>query len=108
MHRQLRTASCNWGYLGSPLKTEQRVEEVNTLTGEKPGVERAGYPRDIACWRLCLFLVIPCHRLLELVDQLEEVVEVIAWQVIQEELKLRVVMLHAKFLAITSYDADHF
>jgi len=84
------------------------VEEVNTLTGEKLGVERAGYPRDIACRRLCLFLVIPCHRLLELVDQLEEVVEVIAWQVIQEELKLRVVMLHAKFLAITSYDADHF
>ena len=90
------------------MKTEQRVEEVNTLTGEKLGVERAGYPRDIACRRLCLFLVIPCHRLLELVDQLEEVVEVIAWQVIQEELKLRVVMLHAKFLATASYDADHF
>jgi len=83
------------------------MEEVNTLTGEKPGVERARYPRDIACWRVCP-LAIPCHRLLELVDQLEEVVEVIAWQVIQEELKLRVVMLHAKFLATASYDADHF
>jgi len=83
------------------------VEEVNTLTGEKLGVERARYPRDIAFWRVCP-LAIPCHRLLELVDQLEEVVEVIAWQVIQEELKLRVVMLHAKFLATASYDADHF
>ena len=54
------------------------MEEVNTLTGEKPGVERARYPRDIAFWRVCP-LAIPCHRLLELVDQLEEVVEVIAW-----------------------------
>jgi hypothetical protein len=36
--------------------------------------------------------VISCRQLVEPLDQLEEVVEVITRQVIQEELKLRVVM----------------
>jgi hypothetical protein len=51
--------------------------------------------------------VVSCHRLIELLDEQEEIVEVVSRQVIQEELKLWVVMSSVVFFAMASYDANH-
>jgi hypothetical protein len=97
-------------YLRAPLKAEQRMEKVNTIAREDPSIVGARQPRDIARRRQCLgclTLVVYCRQLIELLDQLEEIVEVVSGQVIQEELKLWVVMLSAMFFAMASYDANH-
>jgi hypothetical protein len=98
-------------YLRAPLKAEQRVEKVDAFTREDPSVVGARQPSDIGrrqCPCLCLSLVLSCRRLIELLDQLEEIVEVVSGQVIQEELKLwRAVMSSVEFLAMASYDANH-
>jgi hypothetical protein len=69
------------------------MEEVDAMTREKPCVERAWQPNDIV-WRCHnrlspIIARVDIHHILDLFQRSEEIVEIILWQVVEEEMEFQ-------------------
>lgn len=88
------------------MEAKGGVEEVDTIVGEEPSVVGSCHTGNVVRRQCkCFTFVIHCNKLLQLLQRIKQVVEVVAWQVVQEKLKLHGVV--TLLLAVLSYHTDH-